>query len=173
MAKQATVTLSNEQMGFVTSASTAIAGWLNTENKAKSDVKTLKEEAKKAIATHKSELNLAMKGLKLTKFRFTGTAKSNKAIKALYDAFIASGQTPATASNSLLAVKAYYNGDVGAGYKFPNGLEIQGFNATRIKQASSFVGLLDGKTVKVDRDDVSCAKWIQVRNCLFRIAFEW
>ena len=128
-----------------------------TETKAVEDVKTLKADAKKAIEAHKVELNLNLKALKMSGFKFTGTAKTNPVIKALHGAFVSAGQAETTAVNSVTAVKAYYTGEVKGPHKFPNGLEVTQFLPTRVYKQSKFVGLLDGKTVEVDRDAVSCA----------------
>ena len=112
--KPKAIVLTEAQMGFVDGAVKAITGWLSTETKTAEDVKTLKANAKKAIEAHKVELNLNMKALKLSGFKFTGTAKSNPVIKALHGAFVSAGQAETTAVNSVTAVKMYYSGDVGA-----------------------------------------------------------
>ena len=155
--KTKTIVLSEAQMGFVDGAVKAITGWLSTETKTVEDIKTLKAEAKKAIEAHKVELNLNMKALKMSGFKFTGTAKTNPVIRALNGAFVDAGQAESTAVNSVTAVKMYYSGDVGADHKFPNGFEVTQFLPNRVRKQSKFVGLLDGKTVEVDRDAVSCA----------------
>ena len=155
--KTKTIVLSEAQMGFVNNAVKAITGWLSTETKAVEDVKTIKANAKKAIEAHKVELNLNLKALKMSGFKFTGTAKTNPVIRALNGAFVDAGQAESTAVNSVTAVKMYYTGDVGADHKFPNGLEVTQFLPNRVRKQSKFVGLLDGKTVEVDRDAVSCA----------------
>lgn len=155
--KTKAIVLSEAQMGFVNNAVKAITGWIGTETKAVEDVKTLKADAKKAIEAHKVELNLNLKALKMSGFKFTGTAKSNPVIKALHGAFVSAGQAETTAVNSVTAVKAYYTGEVKGPHKFPNGLEVTQFLPTRVYKQSKFVGLLDGKTVEVDRDAVSCA----------------
>ena len=151
------VSLTQEQLGFVDNAVKAIKVWIGTEAKALEDVKTLKADAKKSVEAHKVELNLNLKALKLSGFKFTGTAKSNPVIKALHGAFVEAGQAETTAVNSVTAVKAYYTGDVRGPHKFPNGLEVQQFLPARVYKQSKFVGLLDGKTVEVDRDAVTCA----------------
>lgn len=150
--------ITDEQMGFITSASQAITGWLGTEVKGKADVKALKEATTKAITLHRDELNLNLKALKMSKFKFTGTARSNPAIAMIRDAFIKAGQADGTANNSLAVVKACYDGDIGASHKFPSGLEVRDFNLARVKSGTNYFGLLDGKAIKVDRGDVSCAK---------------
>lgn len=148
-----------EQMAFVTNASKAIVGVLQTEAKAKADLASIKEQAKKAVEHHMVELNLNLKALKMAKVKlFQGTAKSNPALKALLDAFVQGGQAEGTARNSLAVVKACYDGNVGGGSRFHNGLEVPEFNLNRVtKTRTKFKGLLDGKDIVIDRDAVSCA----------------
>ena len=133
--KAKAVVLSNDQMGFITATATALTGWIGSEAKGQKD----------------------LKALKVSGFKWVGTARNNPGLKALFDACVASGQSEATARNSLTALKAYYLGDVGGPHKFVNGLEIEDLNPSRMLKRQSFKGLLDGKPVKVDRDDVSCA----------------
>lgn len=157
MATKSKVALTEAQIGFANNIAHAISGILNTEKAQKEGIAKLKEEAKKAIVQHYVELNLNLKDLKLSKFRWTGTAKSNAVIGAIYSAFKTSGQSDATAMNSVSAVKACYTGDIGADHKFPNGLEVPEFNKNRIVKRKVFKGLLDGKDIAIDRGDISCA----------------
>lgn len=151
------IVLTDAQMGFVNNAVKAISGILTAEKEGKEGIKDLKDATKKAIEAHRVELNLNLKGLKLTKFKFTGTAKTNPARGAILASF-KSFQTEGTAMNSLACVVACYNGDVGGPIKYHNGLEVPEFNYNRImKIRKSFKGLLDGKDVEVDRDAVTCA----------------
>jgi len=150
------IVLTDAQMGFVTNAVTAISGILSTEKSTVESIKGLKEEAKKAVEAHRVELNLNLKGLKLTKFKFTGTAKTNPAKKMILDGF-KGFQSEGTAMNSLACVVACYNGEVGGPIKYHNGLEVSGFNLARLKTQKVFHGLLDGKKVEIDRDAISCA----------------
>jgi hypothetical protein len=150
------IVLTDAQMGFVTNAVTAISGILSTEKLTVESIKGLKDEAKKAVEAHRVELNLNLKGLKLTKFKFTGTAKTNPAKKMILDGF-KGFQSEGTAMNSLACVVACYNGEVGGPIKYHNGLEVSGFNLARLKTQKVFHGLLDGKKVEIDRDDVTCA----------------
>ena len=153
------IVFTSEQMGYVNNASKAIVGALSTEAKAKSDLASIKEAAKKAVAQHMVELNLNLKALKVAKVKlFQGTAKSNPALKALLEAFVQGGQAEGTARNSLAVVKACYDGNVGGGTKFHNGLQVPEFNLNRVtKSRTKFKGLLDGKDVEIDRDAISCA----------------
>jgi hypothetical protein len=148
-----------DQMAFVTNATKAIVGVLSTEAKAKSDLASIKEQAKKAVAQHLVELNLNLKALKVAKVKlFQGTMRSNPAIEALFNAFVEGGQSKGTAKNSVAVVKACYNGDVGGPHKFPNGLEVPEFSLDRVtKKRKAYKGLLDGKEVLVDRGATSCA----------------
>lgn len=148
-----------EHMTFVDNACKAIVGVLKTEAKAKSDLASIKEQAKKAVEQHMVELNLNLKALKVAKVKlFQGTARNNPAIRALFNAFIEGGQSEGTAPNSVSVVKACYEGKVGGGTVFHNGLEVPELNLNRVtKTRTKFKGLLDGKEVTIDRGDVSCA----------------
>lgn len=153
------VTLSPEQMGYVDNACKAIVGVLKTEAKAKSELASIKEQAKKAVEQHLVELNLNLKALKMAKVKlFQGTARNNPAVRALFDAFIEGGQSAGTAPNSVSVVKACYEGKVGGGVVFHNGLEVPELNLNRVTRTrTKFKGLLDGKEVIIDRGAVSCA----------------
>lgn len=158
MAKANAIALTEAQMGYVQGATKAVSALLSAEAKGKADVKALKESVAKALTAHKTEINLNLKGLKLSGFKWTGNAVTNPVAKAFYDAFIASGQVESTARNSVSAVKICYTGDIGASTKYHDGLEVRTFELNAIKKGSKFYGLLDGKPVTVDRGDVSCAK---------------
>lgn len=160
MATSKTVTLTEAQMGFLQGATKAVSALLSAETKGKADVKALKDSVAKAIAVHKTEINLNLKGLKMTGYKWTGTVRNNPVARAFYDAFIASGQVESTASNSVSAVKCCYTGNVGANTVFHDGLEVRTLELNAIKKGTKFYGLLDGKPVTVDRGDVSCAKSI-------------
>lgn len=157
MAKANAIVLTEAQMGFVQGATKAVSALLSAEAKGKADVKALKESVAKALTAHKTEINLNLKGLKLSGFKWTGNAATNPVAKAFYEAFIASGQVESTARNSVSAVKMSYTGDIGASTKYHNGLEVRTFELNAIKKGTKFYGLLDGKPVTVDRGDVSCA----------------
>ena len=153
------ITFSAENMGYVNNIGKAIVGVLSTESKAKSDLATIKETAKRAVAQHMVEINLNLKALKVAKVKlFVGTAKTNPALGILLASFVEGGQAEGTARNSLSVVKACYNGEVGGGTKFHDGLEVPEFNLNRVtKTRTKFKGLLDGKEVTVDREAVTCA----------------
>ena len=153
------IAFSAENMGYVNNIGKAIVGVLSTESKAKSDLATIKETAKRAVAQHMVEINLNLKALKVAKVKlFVGNAKTNPALGVLLASFVEGGQAEGTARNSLAVVKACYNGEVGGGTKFHNGLEVPEFNLNRVtKSRTKFKGLLDGKDVVIDRDAISCA----------------
>lgn len=143
----ATITLTADQKVLVASASKAASLMVQSESKGKAEIAAVKDAAKKALEVQRTELNLALKGLKESGFKMTGTMKNNPAKQALFDGFVSGGQEKGTAANSLSVVVFCYD----KGYQVPN------LNPATAKKKTAYVGLLDGKTIKVERDEPSCA----------------
>jgi hypothetical protein len=145
--KSNAIVLTDAQKAFVKGASKAASLLVQTQAKGMADIAAVKEAAKKALEVQRTELNLNLKGLKETGFKMSGTMRTNPAKQAIFDGFVSGGQEKNTAANSLSVVV----------WCFDRGYMVETLEAKAMKSKASYKGLLDGKTIKVERATPSCA----------------
>lgn len=147
MTTKSKTAISAEQVQAGHALAEQLREFVSVEAANKEALDKVKATAKEKANVARAHLNLALKALHLSKFRWTGTAKSNPIIKELSATLLDSGLKDTVAANALTAIKFCYE----------NRYQLDTLNPSRQKAKKTQVSLLDGKEIKIDRGEKHCA----------------